>query len=129
MPKGKNKGGGKPRGDGKGKGEPSQRGEPSKGAPAAATDEIAAASGEMTARGVEIAEPMREATQELGSSSLVLANLPSTRAELLALHATVRRRRNSAELGGSDYRAAAAEIARIEVEIARIERAMDPPLG
>jgi hypothetical protein len=54
--------------------------------------------------------------------------LPSTRAELLALHADTRRRRNAAELGSEDHRAAVELIGRIEVEIARIERAMDPPL-
>jgi hypothetical protein len=54
--------------------------------------------------------------------------LPGTRAELLALHAETRRRRNAAELGSADHRAAVELIGRIEVEIARIERAMDPPL-
>jgi hypothetical protein len=55
--------------------------------------------------------------------------LPATRAELLALHAETRRRRNAAELGSADHRAALELIGRIEVEIARIERAMDPPLA
>jgi hypothetical protein len=55
-------------------------------------------------------------------------SLPATRAELLALHADTRRRRNAAELGSEDHRAAIELIGRIEVEIARIERAMDPPL-
>ena len=54
--------------------------------------------------------------------------LPSTRAELLALHTDTRRRRNAAELGSDEHRAAVELIGRIEVEIARIERAMDPPL-
>jgi len=54
--------------------------------------------------------------------------LPGTRAELLALHADTRRRRNSAPLGSPEHRAAVDLIGRIEVEIARIERAMDPPL-
>jgi hypothetical protein len=47
--------------------------------------------------------------------------LPATRSELLALHAAARRRRDSAKLGGPDYRAACEEISAIEVQIARIE--------
>jgi hypothetical protein len=54
--------------------------------------------------------------------------LPGTRAELLALHAETRRRRNAAELGSPEHREAVELIGRIEVEIARLERAMDPPL-
>jgi hypothetical protein len=55
--------------------------------------------------------------------------LPATRAELLALHAAARRRRNAAALGSAEYRDACEELARIEVQIARIERAAEPPLG
>jgi hypothetical protein len=51
-----------------------------------------------------------------------------TREDLLAEHAEARRRRDAAPLGGEEYRAAADEIGRIEVEIARVERAMNPPL-
>jgi hypothetical protein len=53
--------------------------------------------------------------------------LPATRAELLALHRAARARRNAAVLGGHEWARAQAEVGRIEVEIARIERAMDPP--
>ena len=53
--------------------------------------------------------------------------LPGTREELLALHKAARARRNASELGGHDWEQAQAEVGRIEVEIARIERAMDPP--
>jgi transcription elongation GreA/GreB family factor len=42
----------------------------------------------------------------------------------MALHAAARRRREAAALGSDEYRAAAEEIARIEVQIARIE---EPP--
>jgi len=52
---------------------------------------------------------------------------PATREELLEQHAAARRRRNAAELGGHEWEQASAEVGRIEVEIARIERAMDPP--
>ena len=51
----------------------------------------------------------------------------AARAELLARHAAARRRRNSAPLGSPDFRAACEEVARIEIEIARLERA-NPPL-
>jgi hypothetical protein len=53
--------------------------------------------------------------------------LPGTREELLALHKAARARRNASVLGGTEWAQAQAEVGRIEVEIARIERAMDPP--
>ena len=52
---------------------------------------------------------------------------PPTREALLEQHADARRRRNAAELGGHEWEQASAEVGRIEIEIARIERAMDPP--
>jgi hypothetical protein len=55
--------------------------------------------------------------------------LPKTRAELLVLHEAARRRRQAAELGGEAWTEASMDVERIEVEIARIERAMDPPAG
>jgi len=54
--------------------------------------------------------------------------LPQTRDELLALHRETRRRRNAAAHGSPEHIAAIDLLGRIEVEIARIERAMDPPL-
>ena len=54
--------------------------------------------------------------------------LPGTRAELLALHRELRHRRDAAPIGSRERAAAMAEIGRVEVEIARIERAMEPPL-
>jgi hypothetical protein len=51
----------------------------------------------------------------------------ATREALLVQHAEARRLRNAAELGGHEWEQASAEVGRIEVEIARIERAMDPP--
>lgn len=53
--------------------------------------------------------------------------LPQTRAELMELHRQTRARRNAAEWGSKEHVAAITLIGRIEVEIARIERAMDPP--
>jgi hypothetical protein len=51
-----------------------------------------------------------------------------TREDLLVQHAEARRRRNAAEPGGQEWEHASAEVGRIEIEIARIEREMDPPL-
>jgi hypothetical protein len=50
-----------------------------------------------------------------------------TREQLLVQWQDARRRRHAAELGSEAYREAADEIGRIEIEIARIERAMNPP--
>ena len=54
--------------------------------------------------------------------------LPQTREALLALHRETRRKRNAAKHGSPDHVAAIDLLGRIEVEVARIERAMDPPL-
>jgi hypothetical protein len=54
--------------------------------------------------------------------------LPQTREELLALHRETRARRNAAAHGSPEHAAAIDLICQIEIEIARIERAMDPPL-
>jgi hypothetical protein len=52
-----------------------------------------------------------------------------TREQLMVQWRAARGRREKAELGSDAYGAALEAIARIEVEIARIERAMDPPRG
>jgi hypothetical protein len=54
--------------------------------------------------------------------------LPQTREALMELHRVTRERRNAAPHGSEEHAAAIDLIGRIEVEIARIERAMDPPL-
>jgi hypothetical protein len=54
--------------------------------------------------------------------------LPKTRVELLELHRQTRAKRNAAEWGSPAHVEAITLIERIEVEIARVERAMDPPL-
>ena len=51
-----------------------------------------------------------------------------TREDLLAQWREARRRREAAEPGGKDHIKASEDIARIEVEIARVERAANPPL-
>ena len=53
--------------------------------------------------------------------------LPTTREELLVLHREARRRRIAAEPGSHEWERASADVGRIEVEIARIERATTPP--
>ena len=62
-------------------------------------------------------------------SNHAVADLPQTREALLPLHAAARRRRNDARLGSEAWTEASLEVVRIEVEIARLERAMDPPAG
>lgn len=56
------------------------------------------------------------------------APLPDNRAALLALHREARGRRDAAPLMSEARVEAAFDIERIEIQIARIERAMDPPL-
>lgn len=53
--------------------------------------------------------------------------LPDTREQLLALHEVARRRRDAAPRDSHERVEAMFEVERIEVAIARIERAMDPP--
>ena len=57
-----------------------------------------------------------------------LPALPDDRAALMALHREARRRRDAAPLMSEARVEAAFEIERIEIHVARIERAMDPPL-
>jgi hypothetical protein len=64
-----------------------------------------------------------------GQASRVDTSLPATREELLVLHAEARRRRNAAALGSADFRAAVEAIERIEIRVAAIEQAPDPPLA
>lgn len=52
---------------------------------------------------------------------------PKTRETLLVEHMAARHRRDAAPLGSEAYQAACGEIARIEVEVARLERSMTPP--
>ena len=54
--------------------------------------------------------------------------LPQTRDELLELHRQTRWQRNAAAHGSPEHVAAIDLLGRIEVEVARLERAMDPPL-
>ena len=55
--------------------------------------------------------------------------LPTTREALLELHRDTRKRRNTSAHGSPEHVEAIDLLGKIEIEIARIERAMDPPLG
>ena len=55
--------------------------------------------------------------------------LPKDRAALLVLHRELRHRRDALPLLSEERAETVIELARVEVQIARIERAMDPPLG
>jgi vacuolar-type H+-ATPase subunit D/Vma8 len=55
--------------------------------------------------------------------------LPSDRISLLELHQELRHRRDALPLLSEERAETVIEIARVEVQVARIERAMDPPLG
>jgi hypothetical protein len=87
-----------------------------KGAAQAAVEAVAEAARETIAK---VADTV--ATSSTGA-------LPEDRASLLALHREARRRRDAAPLMSHARAEAAYEIERIEIQIARIERAMDPPL-
>jgi hypothetical protein len=71
--------------------------------------------------------PAKDATKP-AEAAAEAAPLPKDRASLLALHQAARRRRDAAPLLSEARAEAAFEIERIEIQIARVERAMDPPL-
>jgi hypothetical protein len=54
--------------------------------------------------------------------------VPSDRGSLLVLHRDLRHKRDSLPLLSEERAHTVIELARVEVEIARIERAMNPPL-
>lgn len=54
--------------------------------------------------------------------------MPSDRGSLLVLHRELRHKRDSLPLLSEERAETVIELARVEVEIARIERAMNPPL-
>ena len=67
------------------------------------------------------------ATASAAARASTPAAADPTREQLLEQHAEARHRRNAAPLGSEAWAEASADVGRIEVEIARIERAMDPP--
>ncbi|CAN5822404.1 hypothetical protein BH24CHL6_BH24CHL6_02210 [soil metagenome] len=64
--------------------------------------------------------PAQQAGRPSGSESIPA----QTRGELMKQHIMACRRRDSAELDSEDFRAAAEEVARIEIAIAQLE---EPP--
>jgi hypothetical protein len=72
-------------------------------------------------------QPKKKSTA--GFPAPVEPELPKTREKLLELHRETRARRNAAPHNSEEHRAAIDLIGRIEVEVARIERAMNPPRG
>ncbi len=74
-----------------------------------------------------LAEAVKDVTAKVVGGDKPLP-LPESREQLLALHDVARRKRDAASRDSRERVEAAYEIERIEVQIARIERAMDPPL-
>ena len=64
-----------------------------------------------------------------GRATQIDTSLPGSRADLMDLHRAARARRNAAALNSEAFRAAVMDLERIEVRIAAIDRAADPPLG
>jgi hypothetical protein len=64
-----------------------------------------------------------------GAHSTLPKQLPEDRESLLVLHREARHRRDAAPLLSEERARAAMDIERIEVQVARVERAMDPPRG
>lgn len=90
---------------------------------------VSSTDGHVTARTPEPQAGGHHAAKAHGRATKVDTTLPSTRAELMALHAAARSRRNGAPLDSPAFRAAVMDIERIEIRIAAIDRAADPPLG
>jgi hypothetical protein len=76
-------------------------------------------------RAAEEPVAVKESKPEKRSSARAL---PKDRASLLALHRELRRQRDAAQLLSDERAEAVIELSRVEVEVARIERALDPPL-
>jgi hypothetical protein len=60
-------------------------------------------------------------TDQPGDRRNAVTAAPTTRKELLVLHAQARARRDAAGLGSEAYRAAALEVGDIEIAIAALE--------
>lgn len=60
-------------------------------------------------------------------TSTLSDQLPEDRESLLVLHRDARARRDAAPLLSDERARAALDLERIEIQIARVERAMDPP--
>jgi hypothetical protein len=67
-------------------------------------------------------------TERTTDAATDLASVQRTLGELRAAHFEARQRRDRAVLGSEEHRAAVAEVGRLEVEMARIQRGTRPPL-
>ncbi|HEX2754192.1 MAG TPA: hypothetical protein VHM48_01940 [Candidatus Limnocylindrales bacterium] len=77
----------------------------------------------------DAAASQHHAAKAHGRATQVDTSLPGTRPELMELHAAARARRNAAALDSPAFRAAVMDLERIEIRIAAIDRAAEPPLG
>ena len=75
----------------------------------------------------KVADKVKEVAGKV-AAEMAPAPLPDDRPSLLALHRAARQKRDNAPLMSHERAQAAGEIERIEVHIAAVERAMDPPL-
>ena len=73
------------------------------------------------ARGPGVTDGPSRVTLRVSQGGPMTKTLPSTREELLGLHADARARRAAAPLGGEAYREACQDLATIEVRIAEVE--------
>jgi hypothetical protein len=96
---------------------------------AAKPAKVKAAAGGHVASAADQAGGQHHAAAAHGRPTTVDESLPATRAELMTLHRAARARRNTAALDSPTFRAAVMDIERIEIRIAAIDRAADPPLG
>ena len=75
-----------------------------------------------------VGETVATVGEKLGAAPAPPLALPDDRAQLMALHREARGRRDAAALMSRERADAVRELERIEVHVARVERAMDPPL-
>jgi hypothetical protein len=101
----------------------------SEGAGGTSATEARSAAGGASGAAADAAGGQHHAAAAHGRPARIDRSLPADRRALIALHADARRRRSAAPLGSEAYRAAVDEIGRIEVRIADVDRAADPPQG
>jgi hypothetical protein len=88
-----------------------------------------AGDGKAAVKAADAAGGQHHAATAHGRPTKVDTSLPSTRPELMDLHRAARARRNAAPLDSPAFRAAVMDLERIEIRIAAVDRAQDPPLG
>jgi hypothetical protein len=101
----------------------------SEGAGGTSATEARSAAGGASGAAADAAGGQHHAAAAHGRPARIDRSLPADRRALIGLHADARRRRSAAPLGSEAYRAAVDEIGRIEVRIADVDRAADPPQG